>query len=106
VYTYHLRSGVEWNSSPPRQVTAADFIREFQAFWLRIMFTEILPNLAGPMLVLATLSIPSAIIFEATLSFLGLGYSRRRRAGATSWPVRRTTTAWPDGTWCSPRSRC
>ena len=32
VYTYHLRSGVEWNSSPPRQVTAADFIREFQAF--------------------------------------------------------------------------
>jgi hypothetical protein len=73
VYTYHLRSGVEWNSSPPRQVTAADFIREFQAFWLRIMFTEILPNLARPVLVLATLSIPSAIIFEATLSFLGLG---------------------------------
>jgi peptide/nickel transport system substrate-binding protein len=32
VYTYHLRSGVDWNSSPPRQVTAADFIREFQAF--------------------------------------------------------------------------
>ena len=31
-YTYHLRSGVDWNSSPPRQVTAADFIREFQAF--------------------------------------------------------------------------
>ena len=40
---------------------------------LRIMFTEILPNLAGPVLVLATLSIPSAIIFEATLSYLGLG---------------------------------
>jgi peptide/nickel transport system permease protein len=39
----------------------------------RIMFTDILPNLAGPVLVLATLSIPSAIIFEATLSFLGLG---------------------------------
>jgi peptide/nickel transport system permease protein len=39
----------------------------------RIMFTEILPNLAGPVLVLATLSVPSAIIFEATLSFLGLG---------------------------------
>ena len=32
VYTYHLRTGVDWNSSPPRQVTAADFIREFQAF--------------------------------------------------------------------------
>jgi peptide/nickel transport system permease protein len=37
------------------------------------MFSEMLPNLAGPVLVLATLSIPSAIIFEATLSFLGLG---------------------------------
>ena len=32
LYTYHIRSGVDWNSSPPRQVTAADFIREFQAF--------------------------------------------------------------------------
>jgi peptide/nickel transport system permease protein len=39
----------------------------------RIMFVDILPNLVGPVLVLATLSIPSAIIFEATLSFLGLG---------------------------------
>ncbi len=39
----------------------------------RIMFTDIMPNLLGPVLVLATLSIPSAIIFEATLSFLGLG---------------------------------
>ena len=27
--TIHLRSGVKWNSSPPRQVTAADFVREF-----------------------------------------------------------------------------
>jgi peptide/nickel transport system permease protein len=40
---------------------------------LRIMFGEIFPNLLGPVLVLATLSIPSAIIFEATLSYLGLG---------------------------------
>jgi peptide/nickel transport system permease protein len=40
---------------------------------LRIMFSEIFPNLIGPVLVLATLALPSAIIFEATLSFLGLG---------------------------------
>jgi peptide/nickel transport system substrate-binding protein len=32
VYTYHIRPGVDWNSAPARQVTAADFIREFQAF--------------------------------------------------------------------------
>jgi peptide/nickel transport system permease protein len=40
---------------------------------LRIMFLEILPNLLAPVLVLATLLIPTAIVFEATLSFLGLG---------------------------------
>jgi peptide/nickel transport system substrate-binding protein len=32
VYTFHIRSGVMWNTKPPRQVTAADFIREFKAF--------------------------------------------------------------------------
>jgi peptide/nickel transport system substrate-binding protein len=31
-YTYHIRPGVDWNSSPPRQVTAEDFISEFKAF--------------------------------------------------------------------------
>jgi peptide/nickel transport system substrate-binding protein len=31
-YTFHIRPGVDWNSSPPRQVTASDFIREFKAF--------------------------------------------------------------------------
>ncbi len=40
---------------------------------LRIMFVDILPNLVAPVIVLATLLIPTAIVFEATLSFLGLG---------------------------------
>jgi peptide/nickel transport system permease protein len=39
----------------------------------RLMFTEVLPNLVAPLLVYTTLLIPSAISFEATLSFLGLG---------------------------------
>jgi peptide/nickel transport system permease protein len=39
----------------------------------RIMFLDILPNLLAPVLVLSTLYIPNAIVFEATLSFLGLG---------------------------------
>jgi peptide/nickel transport system permease protein len=47
--------------------------RSLGASPVRIMFSEIFPNLIGPVLVLATLAIPSAIIFEATLSFLGLG---------------------------------
>jgi peptide/nickel transport system permease protein len=39
----------------------------------RIMFREVLPNLVAPIIVYATLLIPSNILFEAALSFLGLG---------------------------------
>jgi peptide/nickel transport system permease protein len=39
----------------------------------RIMATEILPNLVGPLIVYATLLIPTNILFEAALSYLGLG---------------------------------
>jgi len=31
-YTFHIKSGVDWNTTPARQVTSADFIREFKAF--------------------------------------------------------------------------
>ena len=40
---------------------------------LRIMLTHVLPNVVGPVLVIATLGLSSAIITEATLSFLGVG---------------------------------
>ena len=40
---------------------------------LRIMVVDILPNLVVPLVVYGTLLIPQAIVFEATLSFLGLG---------------------------------
>jgi len=39
----------------------------------RIMFTQILPNIVGPILVIATLGAAGAILLEAALSFLGLG---------------------------------
>jgi peptide/nickel transport system permease protein len=38
-----------------------------------IMFRHVLPNVLGPVLVLATVHIATAIITEATLSFLGVG---------------------------------
>lgn len=38
-----------------------------------VMFREILPNLTAPIIVYSTLVIPGNIIFEASLSFLGLG---------------------------------
>jgi peptide/nickel transport system permease protein len=40
---------------------------------LRIMRRHVLPNVLGPVLVLATIHVATAIITEATLSFLGVG---------------------------------
>jgi peptide/nickel transport system permease protein len=62
----------------------------------RIMFREILPNIAAPVLVFATLQIPLNILYEAALSFLGVGI----RPPTASWgqmiasatPI--FTTAW------------
>jgi ABC-type dipeptide/oligopeptide/nickel transport system permease subunit len=39
----------------------------------RIIFREILPNLIAPIIVYSTLVIPTNILFEAALSFLGVG---------------------------------
>ena len=39
----------------------------------RIMFKELLPNLIAPIIIYSTLIIPSNVLFEAYLSFLGLG---------------------------------
>ena len=39
----------------------------------KIMVSHVLPNVLGPVLVIATLNIANAIISEATLSFLGVG---------------------------------
>jgi peptide/nickel transport system permease protein len=39
----------------------------------RIMFTHVLPNVLGPVFVIATINVATAIITEATLSFLGVG---------------------------------
>jgi ABC-type dipeptide/oligopeptide/nickel transport system permease subunit len=57
-------------------ITQKEFIeaaRSLGASDLRIMFVDILPNVLAPVIVYATLLIPASIVFEATLSFLGLG---------------------------------
>jgi len=51
-------------------VQAARVIGRSQA---SIMFRHVLPNVMGPVLVLATIHLATAIITEATLSFLGVG---------------------------------
>jgi len=57
-------------------VKSSDYILAAKGLGLndfRIIFRHILPNLLGPIIVLASLTLGSAIILEATLSFLGLG---------------------------------
>jgi peptide/nickel transport system permease protein len=45
---------------------------------LAIMLSHVLPNVMGPVLVIATIHIATAIITEATLSFLGVGVPATR----------------------------
>ena len=48
---------------------------------MRIMLTQLLPNMLGPLIVIATLGMGGAVLAEAALSFLGLGI----RPPAPSW---------------------
>jgi ABC-type dipeptide/oligopeptide/nickel transport system permease subunit len=48
---------------------------------MRIMFREILPNLTAPIIVYSSLLIPTNILFEAALSYLGVGI----RPPTASW---------------------
>lgn len=62
-----------------------DYVQAAKLFGVsptRIMFTHILPNVLGPVLVLATVQVALAIITEATLSFLG---GRSSSDDAVSW---------------------
>lgn len=56
-----------------REREFVDAARSVGAGPFTIMFREILPNLISPVIVYASLMIPQAILFEAYLSFLGLG---------------------------------
>jgi len=49
----------------------------------RIIFRHMLPNAVAPVIVMATLELPKAIVIEASLSFLGLG----AKPPAPSWGV-------------------
>ncbi len=58
------------------QVRNLDFVAAAQALGCstpRIIFTEIMPNIANSLIVVATLEMAHAVLLEAALSFLGLG---------------------------------
>ncbi len=56
-----------------REKEFVEAARSMGAGNVRIMFKEILPNLVAPIVVYTTLLIPANILFEAALSYLGIG---------------------------------
>jgi peptide/nickel transport system permease protein len=56
-----------------REKEFVEAARSLGASDARIMFREILPNLLAPVIVYASLLIPVNILFEAALSYLGVG---------------------------------
>ena len=55
---------------------SAEFVqaeRSLGAGWGRILVFHILPNIVGPLLILASMDVPVVITLEAGLTFLGLG---------------------------------
>ena len=57
-----------------REREFVDAARSLGAGGPYILFRELLPNLVAPIIVYSTLLIPTNILFEASLSFLGVGY--------------------------------
>ena len=64
---------VRGNTLSLREREFVESARSLGAGNVRIMFREILPNLVSPIIVYASLLVPGNILFEAYLSFLGLG---------------------------------
>jgi peptide/nickel transport system permease protein len=56
-----------------REREFVDAARSLGARGPYVLFRELLPNLIGPILVYSTLLIPTNILFEAALSYLGVG---------------------------------
>ncbi|MCP5371254.1 MAG: ABC transporter permease [Hyphomicrobiales bacterium] len=62
--------------SATQQVRRLEFVTAAEAVgmaWPKILWSEILPNLANHLIVIGTLEMAHAIVLEAALSFLGLG---------------------------------
>ena len=64
---------VRANTLSLREREFVEASRSLGASNTRIMFKQILPNLVSPIIIYASLLVPSNILFEAYLSFLGLG---------------------------------
>ena len=67
---------IRFSRGPTLSVKEFDYIQATKALGasdLRIVIRHILPNIMGPVVVMATFYLASAIIIESALSFLGIG---------------------------------
>jgi ABC-type dipeptide/oligopeptide/nickel transport system permease subunit len=72
----HVPQYIRLARGPTMSIRTLDFITASRALGagdLRLIFSHILPNIVGPIIIMGTLSIAGAIRMEASLSFLGLG---------------------------------
>ena len=95
-----------------REKEFVEAARSLGASNTRILFRELLPNLVAPLIVYASLLIPTNILLEAALSYLGSASARpRRRWGQMISDASATfNTAWwymvfPGARCCSRCSR-
>jgi oligopeptide transport system permease protein len=68
-----------------KELLFVESARSMGASRTRIILRHILPNIMGPIIVTLTFSIPSAILAESTLSFIGLGINDPYSPWGTSW---------------------
>jgi peptide/nickel transport system permease protein len=81
VYVPYMARPVRGQVLSLREKEFVESARSQGAGPIRIMFTEVLPNLASTVLVFFTLLIANAVLLEAALSFLGAGV----RPPTASW---------------------
>jgi peptide/nickel transport system permease protein len=62
----------------------------------RIIFREILPNLTAPIVVYASILVPQVILYEAALSFLGVGVNDQPSWGQM---ISEASALFPDAWW-------
>ena len=77
----------------------------------RILFRHIIPNVLGPTVVYSTLTVPGFIMYEAILSFLGLGVESPNsswgvliKEGPTFWKLKSNSFYYPAFSFPSPFS--
>ncbi len=80
-----------------REKEFVEAARSIGASNTRIIFSELLPNLTAPIIVYASVLIPQVILYEAALSFLGVGVQPPR----ASWGqmISDATLVFPDAWW-------